>query len=195
MPTIFASQPTLDHKKSALFPTSSPNCCRYTLVRTIAADSGKGLAGHAAAAKALGAGLFLATPHHSREHGLSGHANGLVRQRFPKGADFRQVTGAQVKAVQDRTDARPGKSLGCLTPEEAFRKAWPTWSLPPEPSRCRIRRPGVDLPYREAPNAAVRSARSSVPAAPPCERPVKMPVKRPSSPPVSRKVLPRTAML
>ncbi len=45
-----------------------------------------------------------------------------VAVKRPSG-DTRQVTDAQVKAVQDRLNARPGKSLGCLTPEEAFRKA------------------------------------------------------------------------
>ncbi len=94
-------------------------------VRTITADNGKEFAGHAAVSKALGAGFFFATPYHSRERGLNEHTNGLVRQHFPKGTDFRQVTDARVKAVQDRTDARPRKSLGCLTPAEAFRKARP----------------------------------------------------------------------
>ena len=51
------------------------------------------------------------------------------RRRFlPKWVNFARrstVTDAQVKAVQDRTDARPRKALGYLTPEEAFRKARP----------------------------------------------------------------------
>ena len=94
-------------------------------VHTITADNGKEFAGHAAVSKALGAGFFFATPYHSRERGLNEHTNGLVREHFPKGTDFRQVTDARVKAVQDRTDARPRKALGYLTPEEAFRKARP----------------------------------------------------------------------
>ncbi len=97
----------------------------YALVHTITADNGKEFAGHAQVAQALGAGFFFATPYHSWERGLNEHTNGLVRQYFPKWTDFRQITDAQVKAVQDRTDARPRKALGCLTPEEAFRKARP----------------------------------------------------------------------
>ncbi len=97
----------------------------YALVHTITADNGKEFAGHATVAKALGAGFFFATPYHSWERGLNEHTNGLVRQYFPKGTGFRQVTDAQVKAVQDRLNARPRKSLGYLTPEEAFRKARP----------------------------------------------------------------------
>ncbi len=90
-------------------------------VRTITSDNGKEIAGHAAVAEALGAGFFFATPYHSWERGLNEHVNGLVRQYFPKGTDFRQVADAQVKAAQDRTDARPRKALGYRTPAEAFR--------------------------------------------------------------------------
>ncbi len=49
----------------------------------------------------------------------------LVRGYLPKGTDFRKVTDAEVSAVQDRTDARPRKVLGYLTPAEAFRLARP----------------------------------------------------------------------
>ena len=58
-------------------------------VRTITSDNGKEFAGHAAVAEALGAGFFFATPYHSWERGLNEHVNGLVRQYFPKGTDFR----------------------------------------------------------------------------------------------------------
>ncbi len=44
---------------------------------------------------------------------------------LPKGTDLRKVTDAEVRSVQDRTDARPGKALACLTPDEAFRLARP----------------------------------------------------------------------
>jgi len=43
---------------------------------------------------------------------------------LPKGTDFRKVTDAEVRAVQDRTDARPRRCLGYLTPA-AFRRARP----------------------------------------------------------------------
>lgn len=97
----------------------------YALVHTITADNGKEFAGHARVAKALGAGFFFATPYHSWERGLNEHVNGLVREYFPKGTDFRQVSDVQVKAVQDRLNARPRKALGYLTPAEAFRMARP----------------------------------------------------------------------
>ncbi len=95
------------------------------LVHTITADNGKEFAGHAWVAQALGAGFFFATPYHAWERGLNEHVNGLVREYFPKGTDFRTVPDAQVKAVQDRLNARPRKALGYRTPAEAFHKAQP----------------------------------------------------------------------
>ncbi len=95
------------------------------LVHTITADNGKEFAGHAWVTQALGAGFFFATPYHAWERGLNEHVNGLVREYFPKGTDFRRITDAQVKAVQDRLNARPRKSLRYRTPAEAFREAQP----------------------------------------------------------------------
>ncbi len=94
-------------------------------VHTITADNGKEFAGHAGVAEALGAAFFFATPCHSWERGLNGHTNGLVRQYLPKGTDFRAVSDAEVRAVQDRLNARPRRALGYRTPAEVLHKARP----------------------------------------------------------------------
>ncbi len=96
-------------------------------VHTITADNGKEFASHAGVAAELGAAFHFATPQHSWERGLNGHTNGLVRQYLPKGTDLRAVTDAQVRAVQDRTDARPRRALGYMTPAEVF-----DWARLPE---------------------------------------------------------------
>ena len=94
-------------------------------VHTITADNGKEFAGHAGVAEALKAAFYFATPYHSWERGLNGHTNGLVRQYLPKGTDLRAVTDAEVRAVQDRLNARPRRVLGYRTPAEVFRRARP----------------------------------------------------------------------
>ncbi len=94
-------------------------------VHTITADNGKEFAGHAGVAEALGAAFFFATPYHSWERGLNEHTNGLVRQYLPKGTDLRAVTDAEVRAVQDRLNARPRRVLGYRTPAEVFHEARP----------------------------------------------------------------------
>jgi len=94
-------------------------------VHTTTADNGREFAEHAGGAKALDAGFFFARPCHSWERGLNEHANGLPRQHLPKGTDFREVTDARVREVQDILNARPRKALGCLTPVEALARASP----------------------------------------------------------------------
>ncbi len=94
-------------------------------VHTITADNGKEFAGHAGVAAELGAGFYFATPYHSWERGLNEHTNGLVRQYLPKGTDLRAVTDAEVRAVQDRLNARPRRALGYRTPAEVLHKARP----------------------------------------------------------------------
>ncbi len=93
-------------------------------VHTLTADNGKEFAGHREISDSLGAGFYFATPYHSWERGLNEHTNGLVRQYFPKGTDFRQVTEAQVRAVEDRLNHRPRKVLGYRTPAEVFAGPW-----------------------------------------------------------------------
>lgn len=89
-------------------------------VHTLTADNGKEFAGHQAVSEALTADFYFATPYHSWERGLNEHTNGLVRQYFPRGTDFRMVTESQVRAVEDRINHRPRKVLGYRTPAEVF---------------------------------------------------------------------------
>ncbi len=89
-------------------------------VHTSTADHGKEFARHREIAPKLDAGCYFATPYHSWERGRNEHTNGLVRQYFPNGTDFRQVTAAQVRAVEDRLNRRPRKVLGYRTPAEVF---------------------------------------------------------------------------
>jgi len=63
------------------------------------------------------------SPCHSWERGLNEHTKGLPRQYPPKGTDFREVTDARVREVQDILNVRPRKALGYLTPAQAPRRA------------------------------------------------------------------------
>ncbi len=100
-------------------------------VHTITSDNGREFAGHAGVAAELGAGFFLPTPYHSWERGLDGHTNGLAPQYLPKGTDLRTVSDAEVRAVQDRTDAYQSITLNSVSPSPSFRRRpippWPVW--------------------------------------------------------------------
>ena len=63
---------------------------------------------------------FFTHPYHSWERGTNENTNGLVRNYFPKGTDFRTIPNEAVKAVEQALNARPRKRLNWLTPLEAF---------------------------------------------------------------------------
>ncbi len=89
-------------------------------VKTITFDNGLEFADHATIAEGLGADVYFAHPYASWERGINENTNGLIRQYFPKGTDFNQVTDAQVQWVMDRLNNRPRKTRGCKSPNELF---------------------------------------------------------------------------
>jgi IS30 family transposase len=51
---------------------------------------------------------------------MNENTNGLIRQYFPKGTDFNQVSPYEIRKVRDRLNGRPRKVLKWKTPFEAF---------------------------------------------------------------------------
>lgn len=89
-------------------------------VLTITTDNGKEMARHRQISEAVGAPVYFAHPYHAWERGLNEQVNGLVRQYFPKGENFRDVEPWQIEWVQERLNHRPRRSLGWRTPHEVF---------------------------------------------------------------------------
>lgn len=83
-------------------------------------DNGKEFALHKLLADALGADAYFARPYHSWERGLNENTNGLIRQYFPKGIDFADVTEDQVAEVERKLNRRPRKCLDYQTPDAIF---------------------------------------------------------------------------
>ena len=123
--TKYALPPRLDGKTADAVGAAVTDMPGSLPVHTVTAGNGREFADHARVSAALGADFFFARPYHSWERGPTGHTNGLVRGYLPKGTDFRKVADAEVRAVQDRLNARPRKALGYLTPAEAFLRARP----------------------------------------------------------------------
>jgi IS30 family transposase len=90
------------------------------LLHTITADNGKEFACHEKIAEKLGVDIYFAKPYHSWERGANENTNGLIRQYFPKGSSFENITIEQVKYVQNKLNDRPRKKLGFLTPNEFY---------------------------------------------------------------------------
>jgi IS30 family transposase len=90
------------------------------LRKTRTFDNGKEFSGHQKLSEALGVSCFFANPYHSWERGLNEHTNGLLRQFFPKGTNFKIVKPEVLKKVVDLINHRPRKSLDYRTPYEVF---------------------------------------------------------------------------
>jgi IS30 family transposase len=87
---------------------------------TITGDNGKEFASHELISEMLGADFYFAHPYSSWERGLNENTNGLVRQYFPKGTNFKEIEDWEVQWVEDRLNNRPRKTLGYATPNEVF---------------------------------------------------------------------------
>lgn len=60
--------------------------------------------------------VYYAHPYHSWERGTNENTNGLIREYFPKGADFTQVSDEEIAKVEYILNTRPRKRLGWSTP-------------------------------------------------------------------------------
>lgn len=89
-----------------------------TLLHTITADNGKEFADHKVIGSELDVGFYFAKPYHSWERGANENMNGLIRQYFPKGSSFENVSFNDVQRVQDILNNRPRKKLKFLSPNE-----------------------------------------------------------------------------
>lgn len=64
--------------------------------------------------------LYFADPGCPYQRGTNENTNGLIRQYYPKGTDFRDITHQQVRSVEQRLNNRPRACLGFRTPAEVF---------------------------------------------------------------------------
>lgn len=88
------------------------------LLNTITADNGKEFAEHKTIASDLSIDFYFAKPYHSWERGANENMNGLIRQYFPKGSSFENISNDDVQRIQDILNNRPRKKLNFLTPNE-----------------------------------------------------------------------------
>jgi IS30 family transposase len=64
--------------------------------------------------------IYFAFPYHSWERGTNENTNGLLREFFPKGSPFKDVTQRDLDRAVRFLNTRPRKCLKYLTPEEVF---------------------------------------------------------------------------
>ncbi len=86
-------------------------------------DRGSELTSHAKFTLATNVKVYFCDPQSPWQRGSNENTNGLLRQYFPKGATFSQVTQAQLNAVARELNSRPRKTLGYKTPAAIFAEA------------------------------------------------------------------------
>jgi len=90
------------------------------ITHTITSDNGLEFANHKAIAKTLDCSYYFCNPYSSWERGLNEYTNGLIRQYFPKGSSFTDITPERIQEVENKLNHRPRKTLGWRTPYEVF---------------------------------------------------------------------------
>lgn len=69
-----------------------------------------------------GAQFYLCRPHSPWQKGAVENTNGLIREFFPKGADFSKVDGERAREVFALINDGPRRVLGYRTASEAYRE-------------------------------------------------------------------------
>jgi len=88
--------------------------------RSITFDNGSEFARCHRLEKHLDLKLYFADPGCPYQRGTNENTNGLIRQYFPKGTDFQDVSHAEVRRVENLLNDRPRACLGFRTPHEVF---------------------------------------------------------------------------
>jgi len=96
-----------------------PHAFRHTLTL----DNGKENARFQTLEKKTGLTVFFADPYSSWQRGLNENTNGLLRQYFPKGSSFKNMTDEELAEAVRKINHRPRKCLGYRTPHEVFNSA------------------------------------------------------------------------
>jgi len=87
---------------------------------TLTYDQGREMAAHKLFTEITGMKVYFAHPRSPWERGTNENTNGLIRQFFPKGTDFKKVSRREIKKVQDLLNGRPRQALNFQKPYEVF---------------------------------------------------------------------------
>jgi IS30 family transposase len=113
-------------KTANIFTSQSIKAFRvvpHALRHTLTLDNGKENARFQTLEKKTGLAVFFADPYSSWQRGTNENTNGLLRQYFPKGSNFKSMTDETLAEAVRKINHRPRKCLGYRTPHEVFNLA------------------------------------------------------------------------
>jgi IS30 family transposase len=116
----------LSDKKAATMTQQSIKSFRKTpriLRQTLTVDNGKEFSNFKELEAKTGLKVYFADPYAAWQRGTNENTNGLLRQYFPKGTDFRTISKKDVVIVVKKLNNRPRKCLNYQTPYEVFSQA------------------------------------------------------------------------
>lgn len=90
------------------------------IAKTLTYDQGKEMSEHEQFTIDTGIQVYFAHPASPWERGTNENTNGLIRQYFPKGTDFRLVSTRELKRVQRQLNDRPRAVLNYMKPDEVI---------------------------------------------------------------------------
>ena len=92
------------------------------LKKSFTVDNGKEFAAHKELTDATGMKVYFCDPYSPWQRGTNENTNGLLRQFFPKGTSFANISDDDLQHIVDLINNRPRKRLGFRTPLEVLYK-------------------------------------------------------------------------
>ncbi|UFS69495.1 IS30 family transposase [Geomonas sp. RF6] len=91
------------------------------LRQTLTVDNGSEFSQFKELEAKTGLTVYFADPYAAWQRGTNENTNGILRQYFPKGFDFRKVSDEELDLIVRQVNERPRKCLAYRTPAEVLR--------------------------------------------------------------------------
>jgi transposase, IS30 family len=96
------------------------NALPEDLRKSLTYDRGMEMKQHKKFTESTKAKVYFCDPQSPWQRGTNENTNGLLRQFFPKGGDFRTLSARELRNVEELMNGRPRKTLDWCTPDEIF---------------------------------------------------------------------------